>query len=396
MMARRAVLGILLLTGIVLVLAPVHAARRTGFENNTGAVAYGLRVQFDKAVTISKVTGPFTDWATQNGGKVIVFLAGEAAAWANVYFSWEPEDAKISSHEWLSEAPALDEVGTAEEQVPETSGPTREPLRIYFVSYDGVNQDIYYMNSDGSGVTRVTDHPADDNHVVMSLDGKLLIFASNRSNYAVYSRELNDHKVTKLTNDKWDSYPYGCKWGSQKIVFVTNRDDNYEVYSMNMDGTEQTNLTRHPSKDFCATGATPDGQWITFTSDRDGNDEIYIMRADGSEQTRLTNNLASDVCPMVSPDGKKIVFTSDRNGNEDIYVMNVDGTEQRPLTSHPADDSTPAWSPDGKTIAFTSARDGNLEIYVMNADGSGVKRLTNSPVHEFWPRYQPKPDEEEE
>jgi len=394
MMPRRVVLGVLLLTTVVLVVGPAHAARRAGFENNSGAVAYGLRVEFDKPVTVSEVTGPFTNWTTQNGGKVIVFLDGEAKAWANVYFSWEPEDAKISSHEWLSEVPALDEVSKAEEQVPETSGPTREPLRIYFVSVVDENQDIYYMNLDGSGVTRVTYHPKIDNHVVVSLDGKMLAFASNRSNSNVYVSDSGGKEEVKLTF-KGNNWPYTWFFGSQKIAFVTDRDGNLEVYSMNEDGSEQTNLTRHSSKDFCATGASPDGQWIAFASDRPGNDDIYKMKVDGSQQTRLTTDPASDKCPHWSPDGEKIVFFSDRNGNYDIYVMNVDGTEQKRLTDHPADDWTPAWSLDGKSIIFSSARDGNFEIYVMNADGSGVKRLTNSPVHDFWPRYQPKPAEEE-
>ena len=40
---------------------------------------------------------------------------------------------------------------------------------------------------------------------------------------------------------------------------------------------------------------------IIFVSDRDGNNEIYIMNADGSGQINLTNNPASDVTPSFSP-----------------------------------------------------------------------------------------------
>jgi Tol biopolymer transport system component len=39
---------------------------------------------------------------------------------------------------------------------------------------------------------------------------------------------------------------------------------------------------------------SPGGQKIVFTSDRDGNQEIYVMNADGSEQTNLTNNSANE------------------------------------------------------------------------------------------------------
>src|SRR3989442_11795477 len=65
---------------------------------------------------------------------------------------------------------------------------------------------------------------------------------------------------------------------------------------------------------------------IAFTSDRDGNAEIYTMNADGTGQTNLTNNPFFDCCPAWSPDGTRIAFTSNRDGNVEIYVMNADGT----------------------------------------------------------------------
>ena len=40
---------------------------------------------------------------------------------------------------------------------------------------------------------------------------------------------------------------------------------------------------------------------IAFVSERDGNSEIYIMNVDGSEQVNLTNNPAEDFAPCFSP-----------------------------------------------------------------------------------------------
>src|SRR5215213_3702514 len=70
----------------------------------------------------------------------------------------------------------------------------------------------------------------------------------------------------------------------------------------------------------------PNGQ-IAFVSLTDGNDEIYVMDADGSDQTNLSNNDADDFNPSWSLDGERIAFASDRdNGNFDIYIMNDDGS----------------------------------------------------------------------
>ena len=74
---------------------------------------------------------------------------------------------------------------------------------------------------------------------------------------------------------------------------------------------------------------------IAFMSDRDGNNEIYTINVDGSEQVRLTNNPADDADPSFSPDGSKIVFYSGRDGNYEIYTINVDGSEQTNITNNP-------------------------------------------------------------
>ena len=84
---------------------------------------------------------------------------------------------------------------------------------------------------------------------------------------------------------------------------------------------------------------------IAFASDRDGNFEIYVMNADGSNQTNLTNDPAGDLAPIWSPDGSRIAFASSRDGNPEVYVMNADGSGLANLTGNPDYDGSHAWSP---------------------------------------------------
>ncbi len=125
-------------------------------------------------------------------------------------------------------------------------------------------------------------------------------------------------------------------------------------------------------------------------SDRDGNYEIYTMNADGTGQTRVSNNGANDTLPDWSPHGDRIVFGSNRDGNYEIYMMYANGTGQTRLTANAAYDSSPAWSPDGLKIAFLSDRDaGTWEIYTMNADGTGQTNRSNNPTLDELPDWQP-------
>ncbi|MHB0870840.1 MAG: hypothetical protein ACYC5J_15515 [Chloroflexota bacterium] len=173
-----------------------------------------------------------------------------------------------------------------------------------------------------------------------------------------------------------------------RVVFVSRRDGNDEIYVMNPDGSAQTRLTNSPTYDG-GPGWSPDGGRIAFATKRDGNDEIYVMKADGTGQTRLTNHPGNDLNPAWSPDRSSIAFSSHRDGAIDIYVMNADGSGLRRLTHGEGGNSYPAWSPDGSRIAFSSTRDGSYEIYVMRADGSGQTRLTTGPTGGALPIWSP-------
>ena len=122
---------------------------------------------------------------------------------------------------------------------------------------------------------------------------------------------------------------------------------------------------------------------IVFISSRDGNSEIYTMSSFGNGQTRLTDYDEGDVAPAWSPNGQQILFGRilfNRKGdrNEEVYVMDASGGNVRNLTDHPALDGFPHWSPDGSQIAFVSTRDGvGPNIYVMDADGGNVTQITH-------------------
>jgi TolB protein len=80
-----------------------------------------------------------------------------------------------------------------------------------------------------------------------------------------------------------------------------------------------------------APALSPDGRRILFMSRRDGNWEIYLVNADGSALLRLTDSPADDGLPTWSPDGRAVAFVSNRGGNWGMWAMLPNGQSQQQL-----------------------------------------------------------------
>ena len=88
---------------------------------------------------------------------------------------------------------------------------------------------------------------------------------------------------------------------------------------------------RRLTTDSSDTSPAGSGSRVVFMSARDGNWEVYAVNMDGSGLKRLTNNSTNDGLPTWSPDGKSIAFVSNRGGAWAIWVMDASGDNQRKL-----------------------------------------------------------------
>ncbi len=182
----------------------------------------------------------------------------------------------------------------------------------------------------------------------------------------------------------------------QRIVFASNRDGDWDIYSMDVNGENLAQLTNHPASDRFP-GCSPDGRRIAFISER-GIDDLYVMDSDGSNVVRLTHDNFPEGRPSWTPDGTKFAFASLRFavGNWEIYAMDPDGNAPINLTNHKWHDVRPSWSPDGSKMAFASYRTGGFNdprhIFVMNADGTERQNLTadTALTDSFSPAWSPE------
>jgi Tol biopolymer transport system component len=288
-------------------------------------------------------------------------------------------------------------------------GMTATIARIAFASDRDGDFEIYVMNAGGSGQTQLTDNDVFDAYPAWSPDRTKIAFASKSDDIPptlqIYVMNADGTGLIKLTNagpySTWlNSEPAWSPDGS-KIAFASDREENWEIWVMNADGTEQKRLTYFYGQDGSPTWS-PDGTKIAFSSLLGGQYEertIYMINANPVGYldpkpglTKLTNfdpyMRWQHMNPAWSPDGTKIAFDSNQGGAE-IWVMNADGSGQTQLTDNTAVDWHPAWSPGGSKIAFMSDRDGSYEIFVMNADGTGQHDVTNEGDYNRDPAWSP-------
>ncbi len=256
------------------------------------------------------------------------------------------------------------------------------------------NNEIFSMNLDGTGLVDLTNNDASDTYPAYSPDGKQIAFCSDRAGkselYIMNEDGTNQHRITDQIpdcgNPSW-SVPVWSpddKWiGIPSTASQAANNQKMDIFLLKSDESKMYNLTNNAASEGSFSWS-PDSQQIAFASNRDGNYEIYTVGIDGRNLTRLTNNSTTDSLPAWSPDGQRIAYTSNWQGALEIYVMNTDGSNQVRLTSDISASTNPVWSPDGKTIFYTTNKDGNVEIYRMSADGSNQTNLTNSSVDDYW------------
>jgi TolB protein len=162
----------------------------------------------------------------------------------------------------------------------------------------GLEEDLYKIRPDGTGMRELTDRPGDEFAASFSPDGRRVVYAAGNLGltdlFVVNVRTGRGHRLTR-TDGVYENEP---SW-------------------------------------------SPNGKRIAFSRYKDGVNDIAIMRADGTHRRLLTDDPIFQAFPAFSPNGKRIAFS--RGGPEEIVVMDVDGGNRRVITNNDGQDVGPDW-----------------------------------------------------
>lgn len=267
-------------------------------------------------------------WLMTTDGSEVINITRNSSADRDP--AWSPDGSKIafvSSRTGNSELFVMDVDGSNVIQVTENQGSIRWPKwspdgsLIVFSSRLNDQRDLYVIPAPGASSkhstnrlkfcedpVQVTNHPEVDNEPVWSPDGSSIYFFSTRDGFGGvwvldFSCDGGSDPVKLTIEFEFSCSPalgFSSLEGQAKLSFVGKVGDQYDVWTMDLDGSNKKNVTSHPDTD-----------WSSSWSDG----------------------------------GERLFFDSDRNDNWDIYSTNENGDGLTRLTDHPADDRYPAWRP---------------------------------------------------
>jgi tricorn protease len=251
--------------------------------------------------------------------------------------------------------------------------------------------DIWTVASTGGDTTggvasRLTIHDAEDIRPHYSLDGKWIMFSSNRfNNYDIFIIPAEGGEPKQLTFNS--SFDVGSGWfpDSDSILFSSNRDGWRDIFKISINGGTPIKLTGYAYEQEYNGHLSADGRYLLYNNGsgmsrwwrRDlrasRNADIFLQDRTKKEFTsiRLTDYPNHDTWPVLNQKTNDVCFVSNRGDYAQIWKVPISGGDPVQITNFTNDGVQ--WlnsNPQGTMLVFEQG----LSIWKMDpAEGTPEK-----------------------
>ena len=197
----------------------------------------------------------------------------------------------------------------------------------------------------------------------LSPDGRRVVYGSMKSQWVM---DLATGTRTRVVGDA-RSWHGGWLPGSDRLVVSSNKDGDWDLYTVSAGGGELKPLLKKPFAQHVQAVA-PDGTIVYLERQPLTGSDLWTLKPDGTAAPLVVSQF-NESSASVSPDGRFIAYVSDESGRNDVYVIPASGQGNRVVVS--IDGGTgPVWSRDGRELFYR--RDDDLLTVQVRTTGALV------------------------
>jgi len=203
--------------------------------------------------------------------------------------------------------------------------------------------------------------------------------------------DLDGQNLVRLTTNAGDDQDPTVARG--RVVFVSYRNGNGELYQVPLAGGAETRLTSTPGHETTP-ALSADGERLAYSYEAGGLPRLWLAAGNATGAARATPDgfgFSGSVegAPSWAPSGNRLVFTSTALGTSDLFNV-VPPASPTAVTAGDANDVEPAWSADGEWVAFTSNRSGTgTDLFLLRVSTGAVTPLANTAATELQAAWTP-------
>ena len=205
-------------------------------------------------------------------------------------------------------------------------------------------------------VTAIPGEAALFSQATLSADGKRIVAGGMAAQWIV---DVSSGARTRLVSE-WRSYHGGWLPGGDRLVVSSNKDADWDLYTVGVNGGELRPLLKKPRAQHPQTVAA-DGTIIYLERQPETGSDLWKLTPDG-KTTPLVVTPFNETSPSISADGRYLAYVSDESGREEVLAIPMSGKGERTFVSINGG-SSPVWSRDGKEL-FYRAGDALMSVTV--------------------------------